>query len=144
MSNQDPLDPMDSQSTIAQLAQFSSLEQMQNLNVQFESARRSDSILQSLALSGQVRRVRGVLPLAMQARREARRMLLVPAENAEEAAVVEGLDVYPVGTLREAADFLAGGLSRTPFEVEVESEYDFVPYPIWVPCARVSSTVHRA
>ena len=41
-------------------------------------------------------RVRGVLPLAMQAGREGRRMLLVPAENAEEAAVVKELKVYAI------------------------------------------------
>ena len=65
-------------------------------------------VIGELALSGEVRRVRGVLPIAIQARAEGCRGILVPAENADEAAVVEGLIVYPVQTLRQAADFLAG------------------------------------
>jgi magnesium chelatase family protein len=76
------------------------------------------AIVGELALSGEVRRVRGVLPIALAARRAGRRGMLVPAENAEEAAVVEGLAVYPVRTLRQAADFLAGRLPQQPFGVD--------------------------
>lgn len=50
---QDPLNPIDSQETIAQLAQFSALEQMQNLNVQFEGFRREGNLIQSLLLNGE-------------------------------------------------------------------------------------------
>lgn len=77
-----------------------------------------------LALSGEVRRVRGVLPIAMRLKQEGVRGLLVPADNAEEAAVVEGLDVYPVRTLRQAADFLAGVLPQTPYRVDLRSVFD--------------------
>lgn len=61
-----------------------------------------------LALSGEVRRVRGVLPIVMEMRRIGRKGVLVPAENAEEAAVVDGISVYPVRTLHEAVAFLEG------------------------------------
>ena len=71
-----------------------------------------------LALSGEVRRVKGVLPIAMRARKEGRRAIIVPSDNAEEAAVVEGLDVYPVRTLRQATDLLAGGNGAAPFTVD--------------------------
>lgn len=63
-------------------------------------------VVGELALSGEVRKVRGVLPIALMARDSGCQRLLVPADNAEEAAVAEGLDVYPVNTLRDAADFL--------------------------------------
>ena len=53
MQNQDPLNPMNAQDTIAQLAQFSALEQMQNLNVQFEASRKENNLLQSLFLNGE-------------------------------------------------------------------------------------------
>lgn len=76
-----------------------------------------------LALSGDVRRVRGVLPMAMQARAAGRKGILVPPENAEEAAVVEGLDVYAVDTLRTAADFLAGTLPLFPVRVDPQTAY---------------------
>ncbi len=53
MQNQDPLEPMDSTAMVAQLAQFSALEQMQNLNTQFEDFR-EQSLIQSLfVLQGQ-------------------------------------------------------------------------------------------
>lgn len=65
-------------------------------------------VVGELALSGEVRRVRGVLPIALMAREKGCRGMLVPPDNTEEAAVVAGLPIYPVRTLREAADFLAG------------------------------------
>ena len=81
-------------------------------------------VVGELALSGEVRRVRGVLPIAMRAKAEGCRGILVPAGNAEEAAVVEGLQVYPVQTLRQAADFLAGKATLSPLEIDVKSVFD--------------------
>ena len=72
-----------------------------------------------LALSGEVRRIRGVLPLALLARAAGCRGVLIPADNADEAAVVDGLAVYPVTTLRQAADFLAGLLVIPPYHIDV-------------------------
>jgi magnesium chelatase family protein len=48
-----------------------------------------------------------------------KRGILVPADNAEEAAVVEGLEVYAVRTLRQAADFINGELPMQPCQVDV-------------------------
>ena len=76
-----------------------------------------------LALSGEVRRVRGVLPIALRARKEGRKGILVPPENAEEAAVVEGLAVYPVTNLREAADFVDGKASIASFRVDTQAAF---------------------
>ncbi len=75
-------------------------------------------VVGELALSGEVRRVRGVLPIALMAREQGYRGMLVPIDNTEEAAVVEGLPVYPVSTLREAADFLAGRHVINPQKVD--------------------------
>lgn len=77
------------------------------------------AMIGELALSGEVRRVKGVLPIAMRMREEGRRGLLVPTDNAEEAAVVEGLDVYAVGSLRETVDFLDGVRPLTPVALDV-------------------------
>ena len=68
------------------------------------------AMIGELALSGEVRRVRGVLPVTLEMRRQGMRGILVPADNAEEAAVAEGIDVFAVRHLREAVDFLAGNL----------------------------------
>ena len=67
-----------------------------------------------LALSGEIRKVRGVLPIVMEMRRIGRKGVLVPVENAQEAAVVNGISVYPVRTLREALDFLMGDVRIAP------------------------------
>jgi magnesium chelatase family protein len=64
-----------------------------------------------LALSGEVRPVRGVLPLAIEARRARARALVVPAPNGLEAGVVEGLTVVAVEHLAEVVAWLEG---RTP------------------------------
>lgn len=61
-----------------------------------------------LALTGAVRPVKGVLPIALRARADGRVGILVPTENAAEAAVVSGLNVIPVANLREATSFLEG------------------------------------
>jgi len=87
-------------------------------------------VVGELALSGQVRPVKGVLPLAICARDAGFKGMLVPEANAEEAAVVEGLDVYPIRGLRQAADFLQGMLPIEPCRVnrqklfEINSVYD--------------------
>lgn len=61
-----------------------------------------------LSLDGSVRPVPGVLPMALAARDEGVRRFLVPAENAAEAAIVSGLEVYGIKRLDEAVTFLAG------------------------------------
>src|SRR6266511_4405394 len=59
-------------------------------------------ILGELSLDGRIQAARGVLPIAATARRGRFRGLLLPASNSREAAVVEGLDFYPVASLTEA------------------------------------------
>ena len=73
-----------------------------------------------LALSGAVRRVRGVLPIALEMRRRGIPMFLVPEENAREAAVVEGLEVYPVKSLREAVEIAEGTSAIAPMEPDTD------------------------
>jgi magnesium chelatase family protein len=72
------------------------------------------TIVGELALSGEVRSVNGVLPIAICARDQKKRGLIVPADNAPEAAVVQGIDVYPAKNLREVAEFLAGKRELQP------------------------------
>jgi len=61
-----------------------------------------------LSLDGRIQPVRGVLPVALHCRRRGLRCLLVPAGNAEEAAVVRGVTVIPLGTLHDALEYLNG------------------------------------
>ncbi len=77
-----------------------------------------------LALSGEVRRVRGILPITLAMRDAGRRAIIVPRDNAEEAAVVDGIDVYPVNCLRQAVELLAGRAAMQPFKVDLEKAFE--------------------
>ena len=80
-----------------------------------------------LALTGAVRPVKGVLPIALRARAEGRLGVLVPADNAPEAAVVEGLKVFPIQNLREAASFLEGQTKLASTSVDLEKLFAHPP-----------------
>src|SRR5207248_1059110 len=76
---------------------------------QLESNQLEDfALIGELALTGAVRMVKGILPIALRAKADGKIGLLVPADNAAEAAVVTGLKVIPIQNLREAASFLEG------------------------------------
>jgi magnesium chelatase family protein len=69
-------------------------------------------LLGELSLDGAIQPVRGALPVAVAARREGKRGILLPRANAPEARVVEGLQVLPVDSLIEAVQLLNAGLDR--------------------------------
>lgn len=77
-------------------------------------------VLGELSLDGEVRPVRGCLSIAIRARQEGFPGLIVPEGNAREAALVKGLEVYPVKTLREAAAFLNGQVEVAPHVEDFE------------------------
>jgi magnesium chelatase family protein len=69
-----------------------------------------------LSLDGRVRAIKGALPIAMLAREGSIRHLILPEENAKEAAVVAGVNVYPVADLRTAVNLVADLRSSSPPE----------------------------
>jgi magnesium chelatase family protein len=77
-----------------------------------------------LALTGAVRPVKGVLPIALSALASGKTGLLVPVENAAEAAVVKGLNVIPIQNLREAAQFLEGEIKISPAKVDLAKLFE--------------------
>lgn len=81
------------------------------------------AVVGELALDGAARPVKGALAMALEAARQGRTGLLVPTENAEEAAVVEGISVYPIGSLAEAVGFLTGGLELEPVSVDLDEVF---------------------
>jgi magnesium chelatase family protein len=72
-----------------------------------------------LSLYGELKPVSGVLPMAIQAQKEGVRGLLVPEENAAEAAVVQDLSVYPVRSLQQAVRFLCGEEEIPAYEYDI-------------------------
>ncbi len=83
-------------------------------------------IIGELALDGTVRGVRGILSLAIAARDAGHPYLMISHENAAEAAVVDGITIYPVYNLIEAWDTLAHRASLRPFVLpEIHEDGDF-------------------
>ena len=77
-----------------------------------------------LSLNGELKPISGVLPMALKAREENARGLLIPKQNAPEAGVVDGLPVFPVATLAEAVQFLCKERSISPFSCDMSALWD--------------------
>lgn len=80
-------------------------------------------VVGELSLDGTVKPVAGILSIALGARRDGFRGLICPAVNASEAAVVDGLEVIPVGTLAEAVHFLNGLETITPHTIDLNEAF---------------------
>ncbi|PKN80933.1 MAG: magnesium chelatase [Candidatus Cloacimonetes bacterium HGW-Cloacimonetes-1] len=79
---------------------------------------RKVAMIGELSLDGNIRPVKGVLPIAIAAKQDELDALIVPAENADEAAIIEGLTVIPVTSLREAVNYLLGTIKIAPATVD--------------------------
>ncbi len=76
-----------------------------------------------LSLDGSLRPIKGALPIAILAREQRYKGILLPKQNAREAAIVSGLDVYGIGNLSEAIDFLEGRTILQPVRVDTRAEF---------------------
>jgi magnesium chelatase family protein len=85
------------------------------------------AIVGELALDGRVRKVNGCLSMALQAREQRLDGLIVPIDNAREAAVVAGIDVVAVGHLSEAVAFLTGARALQPVRLDLEEVFRSAP-----------------
>ncbi|MBO7292735.1 MAG: ATP-binding protein, partial [Clostridia bacterium] len=93
------------------------------------AVREGDCFIGELSLSGEVRPATGVLSLALAARKAGCRRLFVPAENAKEAAIAEGIEVYGVTAFSELHSHLLGkrGLPITHFDPEALADTRNLP-----------------
>ncbi len=82
-----------------------------------------------LSLSGQVRPVNGVLSMVIKAREHGYKAAFVPADNAAEGAVVEGIDVYPVADIDALVGHLTGKQPLTPARADLTAPGNFLPQP---------------
>jgi len=80
-------------------------------------------IMGELALDGSLRPIRGVLPIAIQARKDNFRGFILPNANAKEAAIVGDIEILGVDTLREAIDFFEGLKDIEPLYVNVREVF---------------------
>lgn len=75
-------------------------------------------VMGELSLDGQLRPIKGVLPIAIEARKKGFKGFILPAYNAHEAAIVNNLDIIPVESIIEAIDFLEKKLDIKPLSVD--------------------------
>ena len=80
-------------------------------------------IMGELSLDGTVRPIKGALPIAIQARKEGFKGLILPKENAREAAMVNKLNVYGVGHINDVIDFFIDENSIQPTIVNTREEF---------------------
>ncbi|MGH7891215.1 MAG: magnesium chelatase domain-containing protein, partial [Thermodesulfobacteriota bacterium] len=78
-------------------------------------------ILGELSLDGKVKPIKGALPSSICARDSGLKGIILPRENAEEAAVVEGVDVFAVESLQDIVEFIAGKREIHPTRVDIGS-----------------------
>jgi magnesium chelatase family protein len=77
-----------------------------------------------LALDGELRPIRGALPIAIKAKKEGFSGIILPKKNANEAAVVEGLNVYGATNIKEVIDFFNGDKLIIPTKIDVKKQFE--------------------
>jgi len=80
-------------------------------------------LIGELGLNGEIKGVKGILPIVRHAREMGLKRVLLPAENAGEGAFIQGIEVYGVAHITEVIDILQGKGKQTPFVLDVEKVF---------------------
>ncbi len=80
-------------------------------------------IMGELSLDGELRPIKGTLPIAIKAKQEGFKGIILPDFNAKEAAVVDGIDVYGVSTIKQVIDFFNEKLVLEKTTINIEDEF---------------------
>ena len=81
-------------------------------------------IMGELSLDGSILPIKGVLPMAIKAKEEGFSGFIVPKANASEAAVVNGINIYGVETIKDVIDFFNGTINLYPTDIDVEKAFE--------------------
>ncbi|MEZ4740373.1 MAG: YifB family Mg chelatase-like AAA ATPase [Flavobacteriales bacterium] len=103
-------------------------------------------VMGELSLDGGVRPIKGALPIALEAKKQGFKGLILPAANAREAAIVTGLTVYGVEHLRDVVDLLHGRSGIQPTTVDIEAEFanSSRTYPVDIADVKGQENIKRA
>lgn len=90
-------------------------------------------LMGELSLDGSILPIKGALPIAIKAREEGFKGLIIPKANVREAAVVNHLDVYGVENITEVIRFLNGEIELEPTVIDTRAEFSGnIPISIWI------------
>ncbi len=80
-------------------------------------------ILGELSLDGTLQPIRGALPIALEAKRRGMKAVILPEQNAREAAIVQGIDILGVKNIKQVMDYFDKDIPIEPTRVEIEQEF---------------------
>ncbi|HRG52342.1 MAG TPA: magnesium chelatase domain-containing protein, partial [Bacteroidia bacterium] len=80
-------------------------------------------IMGELSLDGSLQSIKGILPIAIKAKEEKFKGIILPKQNAPEAAIVSGLEVYGVETIAEVIDFFDGKADLQPLVMDTRNDF---------------------
>ena len=89
-----------------------------------EESLKDVAFIGELALNGNLRRVKGILPIALELKNKGFKRFIVPEENAKEAALVKDLDVYGFKNLMDIVQFLNGERQTEPVSISLEDVFE--------------------
>lgn len=81
-------------------------------------------ILGELSLDGGLQPIRGALPIALEARKRGKKAIILPIQNAREAAIVQGIDILGVENIKQVVDYFNGEQVIEPTRIEIEQEFN--------------------
>ncbi len=81
-------------------------------------------IMGEMSLDGELRPIKGALPIAIKAQKEGFKGVILPASNVKEAAIVEGLDVYGATNIKEVIDFFNGVATMEKVVFDIQKEFE--------------------
>lgn len=80
-------------------------------------------IMGELSLDGSLQPIRGALPIALEAKKRGKKALILPAQNAREAAIVQGLEVLGVENIKQVIDYFNSDVPIEPTTIDIEREF---------------------
>lgn len=87
----------------------------------------ADSVfLGELSLDGRLRNIKGALSISAEAKQKGIRRIFLPIETANEASIVEGIEVYGIKSLKETVQFLNGEIEKVPIKADTKSVFSQV------------------
>ena len=80
-------------------------------------------IMGELSLDGTLQPIRGALPIALEAKKRGKKAIILPEQNAREAAIVQGIDILGVREIKQVIDYFDKDVPIEPTRVDIESEF---------------------